>query len=64
MSAGLVILSCVGTLMVILNKPLGEALYRARLALGDRDYGVWSYRGPLILIGVVLTCASFLVYYD
>ena len=62
MSADVVILSCIGTLMVILNKPVGEALYRARLALGDRDYGVWAYRGPLILIGIVLTCLSFAVY--
>ena len=62
MSAELVVLSCVGTLMVILNKPLGGALRRARMAMGDRDYGEWSYRGPLILIGVLLACLSFAVY--
>ncbi len=62
MNAKIVILSCIGTLMVVLNKPLGEAVRRARPALGERDYGVWSYRVPLIVIGILLTCFSFAVY--
>ena len=55
----LVLLSCAGALIVILNKPLGEAFRRANMALGERDYGDWSYRGPLIVLGVLLTCLSF-----
>jgi hypothetical protein len=59
-SKDIVILSCAGTLMVILNKPLGKALYRANLELwGGRDYGLWSYRAPIIFIGILLTCLSF-----
>jgi hypothetical protein len=56
----LVLLSCAGVLIVILNKPLGEAFRRANMALGERDYGDWSYRTPLIVLGVLLTCLSFL----
>lgn len=62
MTPNIVILSLIGTLMVILNKPIGTALYRARLGMGDRDVGVWSYRGPVIFIGVLLACLSFAVY--
>lgn len=62
MTPNIIILSCIGTLMVILNKLLGKALYRSRLALGDRDYGICAYRGPLIFIGILLTCLSFAVY--
>lgn len=62
MSAELVIVSCVGTPMVILSRPPGGALRRARVATGDRDYGERSYRGPIILIGVLLACLSFAVY--
>ena len=56
----LIFISCAGVLIVILNKPLGEAFRRANLALGERDYGDWSYRAPLIVLGVLLTCLSFL----
>ena len=59
MNTELILISCAGVLIVILNEPLGEALYRARLGMGDRDYGVWSYRGPLIFLGLLLTCLSF-----
>ncbi|MDT5272193.1 MAG: hypothetical protein QOH49_4379 [Acidobacteriota bacterium] len=62
MSPNIVILSLVGTLMVILNKPIGVTLYRARLGLGDKDNGVWSFRIPTLFIGVLLTCLSFAVY--
>ena len=41
MSAAIVIPSIIGTLLVILNKPVGEALHRAGVALGDRDFDVW-----------------------
>jgi len=59
MNAKIVILSCLGVLLVILNKPLGEALYRAQLGMGYRASSVWLYRGTLIFYGVLLTCASF-----
>ena len=62
MTPNIVILSLFGTLMVILNKPIGTALYRARLGMGDRDIDVWAYRGPVIIIGVLLACLSFAVY--
>ena len=56
----LVLISCAGVLMVILNKPLGEGIRRANMALGERDYGEWSYRAPLVVFGILLTCLSFL----
>ncbi|MBV8857937.1 MAG: hypothetical protein JOZ02_13465 [Acidobacteria bacterium] len=62
MNAGIVVLSCIGTLIVILNKPIGEGLYHAGQALGDRDFDVWTYRGPVIFLGIFLTCLSFAVY--
>lgn len=48
------ILMAVGILMVVLNKPVGKWFRQARLALGGPDYGIWSYRGPLIGIGLLL----------
>ncbi len=59
MNTNIVILGCAGTLMVILNEPIGKAFHRANLAMGGRDYGLWSYRAPLIFIGLLLTCLSF-----
>ena len=56
---GLILLSCAGALLVILNKPLGEAVRRGNMAIGERDYGDWSYRGPVVLLGLSLTCLSF-----
>jgi hypothetical protein len=64
-SAKLVILSCTGTLMVVFNKPFGEAFKWLTVELYGRngdDYSAWNYRAPLILFGLLLTCMSFLVY--
>ena len=62
MNTVIIVLSCIGTLIVILNKRIGEGLYRAGQALGDRDFDVWTYRGPVIFLGVFLTFLSFAVY--
>ena len=62
MNTKIVVLSCLGTLMVILNKPVGEWLYQTNDERGERDGGVWFYRGMLILVGLCLTALSFSVY--
>jgi len=63
LNAKLVILSCAGTLMVILNKSLAKALHWFDVELYGRERGgIAFYRGAFIFIGVVLTCLSFLVY--
>jgi hypothetical protein len=61
-NAKVVILSCVGPPLAILNRPVGEALYRARLGPGDKDRGARPYRGALIFTGALLACLSFAVY--
>jgi len=55
-----VIFTCIGLLIVILNKPLGEAGYRRSVELGGKDYGVWWYRGPILFAGLILVLMSFL----
>lgn len=56
----IVLLSCAGILLVVLNRPLGEAFRRMNLGRGNRDYdGDWPYRAPLIIVGVLLACFSF-----
>ncbi|HEX8686958.1 MAG TPA: hypothetical protein VF736_20605 [Pyrinomonadaceae bacterium] len=55
-----VVTTCVGLLVVILSKPLGESGYRRSLDLGNRDYGVWWYRGPILIVGVLLVLMSFI----
>ncbi len=57
---GIVLFSCAGALMVIPNRPLGESCRRVNLALGFAGYGDWSYRAPLIVLGTLLACLSFL----
>ena len=55
-----VIFTSIGLLIVILNKPLGEAGYRRSVELGGKDYGVWWYRGPILVAGLILVLMSFL----
>ncbi|HKG14450.1 MAG TPA: hypothetical protein VKB12_14070 [Pyrinomonadaceae bacterium] len=59
MNTKTVILSCAGTLMVILNRPVGKALRWWHKETGGAADGEWAYRAPLILIGLLLTCLSF-----
>lgn len=54
MSAGAVILSCVGALVVTFNKPVGEYFHRANVALGVKGYDPWAYRWPFIFFGALL----------
>ena len=63
MNAKLVILSCAGTLLVMLNKPLAKAFHWFDVELYGRERNsIASYRTWFIFVGVVLTCLSFLVY--
>ena len=56
----IVLLSCAGILLVMLNRPIGEVFRRMNLGMGHRDYdGDWPYRAPLIIVGVLLACLSF-----
>ena len=50
----IVILACLGAVLLLFNKPLGEGLRRSRKELSGEDLGAWSYRTPLILIGLLL----------
>jgi hypothetical protein len=47
-------------LIVILNQLIGEGIRRVHIERGGKDIGVWPFRAPLILFGVLLTCLSFL----
>ena len=55
-----VIATCIGMLIVFLNKPLGEEGHRRNVEGGGGEYGVWWYRGTLIVTGLVLVLMSFL----
>lgn len=52
-----VVVTCAGLLLVILNKPLGGAAYDMDLGLGG---DVRFYRVLFVFIGVVLVLMSFL----
>ena len=56
-NALIVVVTCVGVLMVILNKRLGEAFYNADLGLGG---DVRFYRVLFVIIGLALVLMSFL----
>ena len=60
MNTCLILLSCAGVLIVILNQLIGEGIRRVHIERGGKDIGVWPFRAPLILFGVLLTCLSFL----
>ena len=63
MNTKIVILSLVGTLLVILNKPFAKAFHWMEVELYGREgNSVMSYRAIFIIVGVVLTCLSFAVY--
>ena len=55
------ILLIVGFLLVLLNRPLGYAIRDARIRMERRDYGIWSFRAPLIGIGLLLIGICVLV---
>ncbi len=49
------ILFCLlGTLLVLLNKPFGELCQRWQVIISGRDYGLWSFRAPILVIGSLL----------
>lgn len=60
MNTRIVVVSCMGVLFVVLNKPLSETMNRTRVALGAGDPGDWYCRAMVILFGLALTCMSFL----
>ena len=46
------ILLCVfGAVFVLVNKPFGEACRRWQMMFSGRDYGLLSFRVPVVLIG-------------
>lgn len=53
----IIIFTCVGVLLLILNRPLGEVFYNADLGLGG---DVRFYRVMFTGIGLVLVLMSFL----
>jgi hypothetical protein len=63
LSTKIVILSLVGTLLVILNKPIAKAFYWMEVEMyGSERNSLRFYRATFIVVGVVLTCLSFAVY--
>lgn len=54
------ILSCLGMLIVFLSRPAGKALNHWQVKTAGVDTGEWFYRLAFMIIGVLLTCMSFL----
>jgi len=44
----------VGSLLLLTNKPFGELCRQSQIMMFGRDYGIWSFRVPLIAIGALL----------
>ena len=54
MNKGAVLYSCLGALMVILNKPLASACNLVAVAYNRRDLGLRPYRVTCVIFGALL----------
>jgi len=44
-----------GVLLLVGNKPFSEGCRQFQLEMFKRDYGIWSFRIPAIILGALLT---------
>jgi hypothetical protein len=44
----------VGSLLLLTNKPFGELCRQWQIVMFRRDYGMWSFRVPIITIGALV----------
>jgi hypothetical protein len=44
-----------GVLLLLANKPFSKGCQQFQGEMFKRDYGIWSFRIPAILIGALLT---------
>ncbi len=47
-----------GTSFILLNKPLGELFRQWRIMVSSRDLGLWPFRIPLIIVGILFIMMS------
>jgi hypothetical protein len=59
-----ILLCAFGALLLSLNKPFGELCRKWQIMFSGRDYGIWSFRLPAIIIGglMLLLGVSFSFY--
>lgn len=58
------LLCIVGVVILVTNKPIGEGCRQWQIMMFQRDYGILSFRVPVIIIGALfmLTGLSFLFF--
>ena len=52
----------IGATAAIFNKQFGELCRRWQVLISGRDYGLWSFRIPAVVIGILMAALSVVTW--